>query len=326
LEHVKDVNPEAYQAYLTGRYFWDKRTGDGLKKAIDYFNRAIEKDPVYAEAYTGLADSYALSGDWEYGILSPQEAFAKAKSAATTALALDDTLSEAHISLAFSLDLYGWDWDRAEVEYKRGIELNPSYATAHQWYAWHLIVTGRNGEALAELKKAETLDPLSPIISADLADALCIARLYDESLEQSRKTLELHPFFAVAHYELGQAFAQKHSYSEAIAELQRAIDLSRENVAFSSELAYVYGISGRADEAMKIAQDLETRQDRKASTDSDLALIYVGLGDNDQAMTWLNKAYDARFNPSALVRPAFDPLRSDPRFRDLLRRIGLPQG
>ena len=232
LEHAKAVHPEAFQAYLAGRYFWNKRTGDGLKKAIDYFNQAIEKDPNYAQALAGLADAYALSGDWEYGILSPEDAFPKAKAAATKALALDDNLAEAHTSLAFVLDLYDWDWESAEQEYKRAIALNPGYATAHHWYAWHLIVMGRNSEALAELRKAESLDPLSPIISADLADALCVAHLYDKSVQQSRKTLEMHPYFAVAHYELGQAFAQKHMYTEAIGELRRAIELSGGNTAF----------------------------------------------------------------------------------------------
>jgi tetratricopeptide (TPR) repeat protein len=213
LEKSKAVTPEAYEAYLKGRYFWNKRTGEGLKKAIDYFSLAIEKDPNYAEAYAGLADSYALSGDWEYAILSPQDASLEAKAAATKALALDDSLGEAHTSLAFAMDLYDWDWASAEKQYKRAIALNPGYATAHHWYAWHLIVMGRNSDGLSELRKAESLDPLSLIISADLADALCIAHLYDESVQQSRTTLEMDPNFAVAHYELGQAFQQKHMYA-----------------------------------------------------------------------------------------------------------------
>jgi len=322
LEHSKAVNPKAYQAYLTGRFYWNQRMEDGLRKAIDYFNQAIEKDPNYAHAYTGLADAYALSGDWEYGILSPEEAFPRAREAATKALALDDSLAEAHTSLAFVLDLYDWDWDGAEQEYKRAIALNPGYATAHHWYAWHLIVVGRNNEALAELRKAESLDPLSPIISADLADALSVAHLYDEAVQQSRKTLEMHPYFAVAHYQLGQVFAQKHMYDDAIAELQRAIELSGGNAAFNSQLAYAYAISGRSNDAMKTVKDLEARPGRPSSTDSHIALIYVGLGDHDQAISWLNKAHQARFNPSILMRPAFDPLRSDVRFQDLLRRIG----
>jgi len=326
LEHSKIVSAEAYEAYLKGRYFWNKRTGDGLKKAIEYFNHAIEKNPKYAEAYTGLGDAYALSGDWEYGVLSPEDAFPEAKVAAIKALALDDNLAEAHTSLAFILDLYDWDWESAEKEYKRAIALNSGYATAHHWYAWHLIVMGRNGEGIAELRKAQSLDPLSLIISADLADALCIAHLYDESVQQSRRTLEMDPSFAIAHYELGQAFEQKRMLNEAIGEFQRAIELSGGNEVFDANLAYAYATSGSKEEAIKIVKDMEDRQSQHSSTDASIGLIYVGLGDKDQAMIWLNKAYQARFNPSILVRPAFDPLRSDARFQDLLRRIGLPSG
>jgi tetratricopeptide (TPR) repeat protein len=326
LEKSKKVNPEAYEAYLKGRYFWNKRTGEGLRKAIDYFDHAIDTDRDYAAAYSGLADSYALSGDWEYGILSPQDAFPRAKAAATKALALDDNLSEAHTSLAFILDLYDWGWASAEKEYKRALALNPGYATAHHWYAWHLIVTERNGEGIAELKKAENLDPLSLIISADLADALCIAHRYDESVQQSQKTIEMDPHFAVAHYQLGQALAQQHRHEEAIAEFRRAIELSGGNTTFESNLANAYAVSGRKEEALKIVNDLESRQSQGSSTDASIALIYVGLGDKDRAMLWLNKAYQARFNPSILMRPVFDPLRSDPKFQDLLRHIGLPSG
>ena len=326
LGNAKKVNPEAYEAYLKGRYFWNKRTGEALKNAIDYFEHAIGTDPGYARAYSGLADSYALLGDWEYGILSPQDAFPRAKAAATKALALDDALSEAHTSLAFVLDLYGWDWASAEKEYKRAIVLNPGYATAHHWYAWHLIVIGRNSDGIAELKKAESLDPLSLIISADLADALCVARRFDESVQQSQKTIQMDPYFAVAHYQLGQALEQQHRYDEAIAEFRRAIELSGGNTTFESNLANAYAVSGRKEEAMKIVKKIESRQTQDSATDASIALIYVGLGDNDQAMIWLNKAYQARFNPSILTRPVFDSLRSDPRFQDLMHRIGLPVG
>jgi TolB-like protein/DNA-binding winged helix-turn-helix (wHTH) protein/Flp pilus assembly protein TadD len=324
LKKSNPVDAEAYEAYLRGRYFWNKRTREGLVKATDYFHHSIDADPGYAPAYSGLADSYALSGDWEYGILSPQEAFPKAKAAATKALALDDNLSEAHTSLAFIADLYDWDWASAEQQYKRALALNPGYATAHHWYAWHLIVMGRNDEGIAELKRAESLDPLSLIIGADLADALCIAHRYDESVQQSQKALAMDPLFAVAHYLLGQALVQKHDHDAAIAEFRRAIELSGGNTTFESNLANAYAISGRKGEAMKIAKDLESRQSQGSSTHASIALIYVGLGDNDQALTWLNKAYQARFNPSILMRPAFDPLRSDRRFQDLLHRIGLP--
>jgi TolB-like protein/DNA-binding winged helix-turn-helix (wHTH) protein/Tfp pilus assembly protein PilF len=324
LKKSKTLNPEAYEAYLKGRYFWNKRTGESLKKAIDYFQYAINTDPEYATAYSGLADSYALLGDWEYGILSPQDAFPRAKAAATKALALDDNLSEAHTSLAFIQDLYDWGWASAETEYKRALALNPGYATAHQWYAWHQMLVGHNDEAIAELKKAQSLDPLSLIISADLADVLCVAHLYDESMLESQKTIEMDPHFALAHFQLAQALEQKHKHDEAIAEFQRAIALSAGNATFESQLANAYAASGRRKEAMKILEGLQSRPSQNASTDASVALIYVGLGDNDRAMVWLNKAHQARFNPSILMRPVFDPLRSDPRFQDLLHRIDLP--
>jgi len=324
LAKSRTVKPESYEAYLKGRYFWNKRTGAGLRTAIEYFSRAIETDPTYPEAYSGLADSYALAGDWEYGILSPRDAFLQAKGAATKALALDDQLGEAHTSLALALDLYGWEWEAAEKEFKQAIKLNPGYATAHHWYGWHLMVMEQNPEGILELRKAQSLDPLSLIISTDIADALCIAHRYEESVQESKKALEMDPGFAVGHYALGQALAQKHMHDEAIAAFQRAIELSGHSAAFDSNLAYEYAVLGRKEEALKIAKTLEARQDETPSADANIALIYVGIGDPDQAMDWLNKAYEARFNPSILLRPVFDPLRPDARFQDLLRRLGLP--
>jgi TolB-like protein/DNA-binding winged helix-turn-helix (wHTH) protein/Flp pilus assembly protein TadD len=323
LKNAKRVIPEAYEAYLKGRYFWNKRTADGLKKAADYFNQAVEKDPSYAQAYAGLADSYALLGDWEYAILAPKEAYPRAKAAATKALELDSTLGEAHISLAFCLDGFDWDWESAGREFRRGIELNPGYATGHHWYAWHLTALGRNDEAVAEMKKAASLDPLSLIISADLAEELLIAHRYDEAITQSRKTMDLDPRFAVAHYELGQAFVQKHMYNDAIAELQKAIALSGGSSTCTSNLAYAYAVSGMKNEAVRILNDLKNRSNHAFSNAPEIALVYVGLDEKDQAMAWLERAYAERFSPGVLLRPAFDPLRSDPRFQDLLRRIGL---
>ena len=322
LKNARVVDPQAYEYYLKGRYFWNKRTADGLKKAIEYFNQAIEKDPKYAQAYSGLADTYALLGDWEYGVLAPKEAYPRAKAAASRALELDNTLSEAHTSLA-SLGMFDWDWQSAGEEFRRAIELNPGYATAHHWYAWHLNLLGRKSEAITEMRKAESLDPLSLIVSADLADVLFVARLYDESILQSRKTLDMDPNFAVAHFELGQAYVQKRMYREAIAELQRANELSGGSTTCTSSLAYAYAESGQRDEAVKILKNL-TKHSNGFSNAAEIALIYAGLDEKDQAMAWLEKAYAERFNPSILLRPAFDPLRSDPRFQDLLRRIGLP--
>ena len=319
----KAVNPEAYEAFLKGRYFWNKRTADGLRQAIEYFNQAIEKDPTYAPAYAGLTDSYALAGDWQYGVLAPVEAYPKAKAAAAKAIALDGSLGEAHISLAWCLDGFDWSWEAGGKEFNRGIELSPGYATGHHWYGWHLATLGRHDEAVAELEKAQNLDPLSLIISADLAEELLIAHRYDDATRQIRKTINMDPFFALAHYVLGEVLVQKRMNNEAIGELQKAIELSPGSSAFTANLAYAYAVSGRQDQAVKILNDLKSRSRGASSSFPEIALVYVGLGDRDQAMAWLEKAYAERFNPGVLLRPAFDPLRSDPRFQTLLRRIGL---
>ena len=319
------VNPEAYEAYLKGRYFWNKRTADGLSKAIEYFNEAIESKPDYAEAYAGLADSYALAGDWKYGLLAPREAYPKAKAAATKAIQLDGTLGEAHISRAFCLDNFDWDWESAGREFARGIELSPAYPTGHEWYAWHLAALGRHGEAVAEVEKAASLDPLSPSIGADLAEELLVAHRFDEAIKQSRNTMSLDPFFAPAHYVLGQALLQNHNYKEAIAELQKAIELSPGSTAFTANLAYAYAVSSMRNEAEKIMKDLKNRSPQAFSNAPEIAMIYVGLGEKDQAMAWLEKGYAERFSPWVLMRPCFDPLRSEPGFQDLVRRIGLPR-
>jgi len=315
-------NTEAYQLYLKGRFFWNKRTGQNLNKAADYFNQAIAADPKYALAYVGLADSYLLMP--LYGAGAPQDCYPKAEAAARKAIELDDVSAEAHTSLAQICCYYKLDYPQAIREFQRAIELNPNYATAHQWYAWHLILMGQNREGVSELRKAQSLDPLSLIVGADLADALCIANLLEEAIQQSKKTLELDQHFAVAHYELGQALEQKQRLDEAISEFQKAIEISGHSSVLDSSLAHAYAISGHREDAARIANDLESQNDKNPSAEANIALIYVGLGDKDQAMMWLNKAYHARFNPSILVRPAFDPVRSDPRFKDLLRRIGLP--
>jgi len=325
LKKSKSVDPAAYDAYLKGRYYWNKRTADGLTQAIAYFKSSIAADSSYAQAYSGLADAYALAGDWKFGLLAPAEAFPQAKAAANEALALDDSLAEAHTSLAFVLDLYYWDWDSAQKEYTLAIGLNPGYANAHHWYAWHLFVVGRNAEALFEMRRAESLDPLSLVNRADVADALCVARLFDDAVLQSRRALALDPSFGIGHFQLGQALVQEHQYDEAIAEFQKAIELSGHLAAFDANLANAYAISGRKAEALAILKDLEARSSLNPAVDANVALIYVGLGDTDAAMTWLNKAYDARFNPSILLRPAFDPLRSSAQFQQLRRRVGLPQ-
>jgi TolB-like protein/DNA-binding winged helix-turn-helix (wHTH) protein/Tfp pilus assembly protein PilF len=324
LKNVKVVNPEAYESYLKGRYFWNKRTADGLKVALAYFKQAIEEDPKYAQAYSGLADTYALLGDWQYAVMTPKEAFPKAKVAAIKALELDSSLGEAHNSLAFVLDGFDWDFDSAGKEFQRAIELNPGYATAHHWYAWHLSLLGRFDEAIVEMKKAENLDPLSLIINADLAELLDLAHSYDESIRQSRKTIEMDPNFGLAHNQLAQAYLQKHMYDEAVGEFQEAVKLSGDSPTCIANLARAYVASGMRSEAINLLGDLKKRSNPGYSNASEIAMIYASLGDRDQAMNWLEKGYEERFNPGVLLRPGFDPLRSDPRFQNLVHRIGLP--
>jgi TolB-like protein/DNA-binding winged helix-turn-helix (wHTH) protein/Flp pilus assembly protein TadD len=325
LKIAKVVNPEAYESYLKGRYFWNKRTPDSLKVALAYFNQATDEDPNYAQAYSGLADTYALLGDWQYAVMTPKEALPKAKAAALKALELDSKLSEAHNSLAFCFDAFDWDLESAGKEFQRSIELNPGYATAHHWYAWHLSLLGRYDEAIEEMRKAKNLDPLSLIINADLAELLVIAHFYDESMIQSRKTIEMDPNFALAHNQLAQAYLQKHMNVEAIAELQKAVELSGGSPTCIANLARAYVASGKTSEAVRLLSDLKNHSNRGYSDASEIAVVYAALDDKDQAMHWLEIGYEERFNPGVLLRPGFDPLRSDPRFQDLLRRIGFPR-
>jgi TolB-like protein/DNA-binding winged helix-turn-helix (wHTH) protein/Flp pilus assembly protein TadD len=325
LKNAKAVNPEAYVSFLKGRYFWNKRTVDSLKVALAYFNQAIEEDPKYAQAYSGLADTYALLGDWQFAVMTPKEALPKAKAAAIKALELDSSLGEAHNSLAFCLDGFDWDFDSAGKEFRKAIDLNPGYATAHHWYAWHLSLLGRYDEAIGEMKKAENLDPLSLIINSDLAELLSIAHSYDDSIQQSRKTIEMDPSFALAYNHLGQAYLQKHMNGEAVAELQKAVQLSGNNPTCIANLARAYAASDKRSEAEKLLSDLKRRSDSGHSLAAEISMVYASLGDKDQAMNWLERGYEERFNPGVLLRPGFDPLRSDPRFQDLVRRVGLPR-
>jgi TolB-like protein/DNA-binding winged helix-turn-helix (wHTH) protein/Flp pilus assembly protein TadD len=324
LKSAKIIDPEAYEAYLKGRYSWNRRTADGLKNAVDYFNQAIAKDPNYAVAYSGLADTYALLGDWQYSVMPAKEAMPLALAAARKALELDDSLGEARASLAFCLEGFTWDFAGADREFQRAVELSPGYATAHHWYAWHLSLMGRNKEAIAEMEKAVNLDPVSPIVNADLAELLLIAHLPDESIQQSRKTIAMNPGFAFAHNQLAQAYIEKQMFGEAIAELEQAIRLAGDSPIFVANLARAYAGSNRKAEATALLNDLKKRSDPGSPLIAEIAMIYTSLGEKDQAISWLEKGYEARFNPGVLERPSFDALRSDPRFQDLLHRIGLP--
>ena len=256
-------------------------------------------------------------------MLNPKEAFPKAKAAAARALALDRDLGEAHASLALCLS-FDWDWESAEMEFNQALKLNPNYASAHQWYGWLLILLTRNNDGISELRKAEALDPLSLIISADIADAFLIDHRYTASVQQSRRTIDMDPTFAMAHFELGQALIATHKYDGAIEELQQAIELSRRNPICTSHLGYVYALTGRKAEARKLLAELENDSGKVYRSAADIALIYAGLNERAHAFGWLEKAHESRFNPSILLRPAFDSLRHDPRFQSLLRRLALP--
>jgi tetratricopeptide (TPR) repeat protein len=324
LRNVTVVNPAAYTSYLKGRYFWNKRTADGLRMALAYFSQAIDEDSRYARAYSGLADTYALLGDWQYAVMTPKEALPKARAAAIKALELDDGLGEAHNSLAFCLDGFDWDFDTAGKEFRRAIVLNPGYATAHHWYAWHLALLRRYDEAIVEMKKAANVDPLSLVINSDLAELLALAHFDDESIRQSLKTIEMDPNFGLAHNHLGQAYLQKHMNDKAVVELQEAVRLSGGSATCIANLARAYMASGKRSNAETLLSSLKKRSNPGQSYAPEIAAIYVALGDTDNAMSWLEKGYEERFNPGVLIRPGFDPLRSDPRFQDLARRTGFP--
>jgi tetratricopeptide (TPR) repeat protein len=291
--------------------------------ALAYFNQAIEDDPKYAEAYSGLADTYALLGDWQYAVMPAKEALPKAKTAAMKAIELNEALGEAHNSLAFVLDGYDWDFEAGGREFRRAIELNPGYATAHHWYAWHLSLLGQHEEAIAEMRKAASLDPLSLMINTDLAELLLLAHRYDESIQQSRKAIEMDPNFALAHNQLAQAYLAKNRVDEAVAESRKAVDLSGgDNPICVANLARAYAASGKEDEAEKLLAQLMKQSSATSSLATEIAMVYASLGQNDEAMKWLQKGYDERFNPGVLLRPGFDSLRADARFQALLHRVG----
>ncbi len=324
LASARPVNPEAHEAYLKGRYYWNKRNEEGLHRAIEYFSEAAEKDRNYALAHAGLADSYGVLG--EYGLLPAKEAYAKVREATTRALELDDTLAEPHNALAAVKADYDWDWPGAEREFRRAIELNPGYATAHMWYSELLSELGRHEEALAEIKRAQQLDPLSLIINSVSGLFLLNAGRDDLAIEQLQKTLEIDPNFARAHFFLGHAYLRKGAFAEAIAEYQRAITLSPNITQYKGGLGYAYARAGKSAEAHKLLSELKEHSKRRYVSWSDLAAIYAGLGEKDQAFACLENAYEQRETRVVKVNvvPFFDPLRSDPRFADLLRRIGLP--
>jgi adenylate cyclase len=320
------TNTEAYRFYLRGRYFWNKRTPDGIKQAIAEFQQAIERDPHFALGYVGLADCY--TGLTFYNFAAPHEAMPKAKESAMKALLLDNTVAEAHASLAHVIMNYDWDWSTAEKEFKRSIELKPDYATAHQWYAIHyLTATGRLEQAVEEMGKALELEPASLVMNTFMGATLYYAGRSDEAIDQCRRTVEMDPNFAVAHWHLGLAYEQKGAFDAAIEEFQKAISLSQGSPLMRAALGHAYAKSQQIYEANKILDELNELSKQQYVSPLEVAAIYVALGNDEKAFQLLEKAHaEHSFHLVNLnVSPHFKSVSSNPRFQELVRRIGLPR-
>jgi serine/threonine protein kinase/Flp pilus assembly protein TadD len=318
-------NAEAYELYLKGRFYWKKRTEEGLKKGIGYFQEALQKDPNYAVAYAGLADSYNMLGWWE--LVPPREAALQAKQAALKALELDPFLAESHASLAMVKSDYDWDWNGAEEEFKEALRLNPNYESAYRWYGGHLTVTGRHDQAIASAKRAQQLDPTSLLNSSDVGWELYLARRYDEAVVQLEKTLDMDSNFFPAHNWLAQAYLAKSMYQRATEEAQKSAILSKGDTDAMTALATSYAASGNTRAAITVLRTLQAASGSRYISNWDTAAILTSLNDREAAFKSLQKAYedhDYRL-PFLSSDSRFDRLHSDPRYADLLRRMGLPQ-
>jgi serine/threonine-protein kinase len=324
LAKADTTNTEAYRFYLRGRYFWNKRTPDGIKQAIAEFQQAIERDAHFALGYVGLADCY--TGLTFYNFAAPHEAMPKAKESAIKALSLDNTVAEAHASLGHVVMNYDWDWPRAEKEFKRSIELKPDYATAHEWYAIHyLTATNQLEEAVQEMKKALELEPASLVMNTFMGATFYYAGRYDEAIDQCRRTVEMDPNFAVAHWHLGIAYEQKQLFDNAIEEFRKAISLSQGSPLMKAALGHAYAKAQKPAEANKVLDELSELSKHEYVSPLEIAEIYVALGNNEKAFESLEKAYaDRSFHLVTVnVSPHFRALRSNGRFQALVRRIGL---
>jgi serine/threonine protein kinase/Tfp pilus assembly protein PilF len=318
-------DPEAYSLYLKGRYFWYRRYEGGLQKGVEYFQQAIDQDPLYALAYAGIADCYNQFGLW--GFLHPKEAYPKAKVACAKALEIDDTLAEAYASLGWIKMFYDWDWAEAEKAYKRAIELNPNYATVHYYYGLYLGAVGRGIEAIAEAKKGVELDPLNLVHNAVFGFVFYMQRRYDEAIEQLHKTLEMDPNFAVTCLFLGLSYMGKERWEEAIASLNKFASLWQGIPFPIGFLGFAYGMSEQKDKATSMLDQLSKLSQQRYVSSLYRALIYTGLGKKDQALEYLNKAYDEResWMVSLKVATFMDALRSDPRYEALIKKMGFPR-
>jgi len=320
--HTEDL--DAYNLYLKGRYFWNKRTGEGLKRAIEYFEQAIEKDPNYALAYAGMADSYYMLT--YYSSSPPKEGFSKAKKAAEKALETNENLAEAHASLGLAKIESTRDWEGAKKEFNRALELNPNYAYAHLWYAWYFLWLGRFDEAIEEMKRAHELDPLSLVINSDLGLAFYFARQYNQAIEQFRRTLEIEPDYIYIHLYLGWAYFQKSMYEEALEEFLKEKELSKDwNPLLETWIGVTFVKMDKRKKAQEILDELIKRSKQMYVSPNHIATVYFALGDNDEGFRWLDKAYTERdyWLLWLKIEPFFDNVRTNSKFKALLKKMGL---
>jgi len=323
LSTPQQLSPAAYEAYLKGRYYWNKRTGESMQKAEQYFQQAVDNDPTYAAAYSGLAD--CNSGLTWHGFKSPAEALSEAYAAARKAIEINPESAEAHASLGLAMS-HRWDWTGAEAEFRRALQLDPQYANAHHWYGDYLSIRSRHDEALAEAKRALELDPLNLMISTWVGLRYYLAHDYGHAIEQNRDSVELDPNFAAAHLLLGEDYIQAGLRNEAVDELKKAADLSGDSPIYRAQVAVALAVAGRNREALRIAHELEAISRKRYVSPYGLAQIYAALNKREDTFKWLQTGYDehAVWMGYLAVDPIFDRFRSDERFKDLLRRVGLP--
>src|SRR5258708_7708800 len=315
---------EAYRLYLKGRYHWNKRSPESLHKAVEYFRQALDKDPAYSLAYAGLADAYVYLSF--FNVVAPREAIPKAKTAAVKGLEIDKDLAEAHVSLGYISFTYDGDWPAAGKHFEQALALNPAYTRGHTFYPFYLSSIGRSDEALEVAKGSLDLDPASPAVSHSLAVQLYLARKFDRAIEQAHDTLEMDANFAISYAVLGEVYLSKGMYQEGLSALEKYSALSRSGAASLALLGYSHARLGERKEALQMFEELKAASQQSLARALFVALVYAGLEDKDQAFIWLEKAYEERFNRLAYpkVEALCNPLRSDPRFADLLRRVGIP--
>ncbi len=320
------MDPEAYEAFLKGRYHWYRRSPDALKRALECLQRATAKDPTYALAQAGLADAYNTLG-WDlFAVLPPAEAFPKAKVAGLKALALDPNCAEAHAALGWAAAGYDWDWVTAEREFRSAIELKPHYGPVHIWYSHFLKAMDRIAESFEESKRAIECDPLGLVLNMHMGWHYVYEREYEQAIEQLRKTLELEPGFILARLFLGEAYEQLGAFGEAIKEFEKTVNLSERHPIYLAGLGHGYAVAGQREDALRIIEELQQLSSQVYVPARGIAEVYIGLGQKEQAFTWLDEAFKQRNGWLFHVKgnPRYDSLRSDPRYTDLVRRIGLP--